>query len=199
MSRSAEQRTRTSTARRDRCASTLIVTHRKNLADVHSSAADKKFAIQVLTHLIGDIHQPLHAADNDDRGGNEINVVFTGVGGGTKKANLHSVWDNDLVERQFRGRSEVADAKALVEKFRAKAEDEGWVKGTPDDWVAESHKIADEVAYGQLPGFACGRDLERGRIRLPAEYFSAGQAVVEVQIAKGGFRLADVLNRVLGE
>ena len=36
-------------------------------------------------------------------------------------------------------------------------------------------------------------------VRLPAEYFTAGQEVVEVQIAKGGVRLADVLNRILGE
>src|SRR5215831_10549592 len=40
----------------------------------HESKAHKQFAIWVLTHLIGDIHQPLHAADHDDRGGNMIQV-----------------------------------------------------------------------------------------------------------------------------
>jgi len=56
------------------CASTQIARHRDLLADPHESKAHKQFAIWVLTHLIGDIHQPLHAADHDDRGGNMIPV-----------------------------------------------------------------------------------------------------------------------------
>jgi hypothetical protein len=54
------------------CASTQIARHRDILADAHESKAHKQFAIWVLTHLIADIHQPLHAADHDDRGGNLI-------------------------------------------------------------------------------------------------------------------------------
>ena len=38
------------------------------LADTHASKKRKQFAVLVLTHLLGDIHQPLHAADNEDRG-----------------------------------------------------------------------------------------------------------------------------------
>jgi hypothetical protein len=56
------------------CASTQITRHQNILADVHESKANKQLAIWVLTHLIGDIHQPLHAADHDDRGGNMIQV-----------------------------------------------------------------------------------------------------------------------------
>src|SRR6476660_2268030 len=37
-------------------------------------------------HFVGDIHQPLHAADNDDRGGNDVHVRFFG-----RRSNLHSV------------------------------------------------------------------------------------------------------------
>jgi len=56
------------------CASTQIARHRDILADAQESKARKQFAIWVLTHLIADIHQPLHAADRDDRGGNAIKV-----------------------------------------------------------------------------------------------------------------------------
>jgi hypothetical protein len=184
-----------------RCASTQIVEHRKDLADVHSSPADKKFAIQVLTHLVGDIHQPLHAADNDDRGGNEINVSLTGVGGGTKKTNLHSVWDTDLVDRQFKSQTETAAAKGLIQKHGATAKTEDWMtKGTVDDWIAEAHKLAVDVTYGKLPGgFACGKDMEKKRIKLTNEYLQAGQDIVEIQIAKAGYRLAGMLNRIFGE
>ena len=29
-------------------------------------------ALRFLIHFVGDLHQPLHCADNDDRGGNEV-------------------------------------------------------------------------------------------------------------------------------
>ena len=74
------------------CASTQIVRHRDILADPHESKARKQFAIWVLTHLIGDIHQPLHAADHDDRGGNAIQVRLPWG----RKANLHGAWDTDF-------------------------------------------------------------------------------------------------------
>ena len=48
------------------CASTQITRHRDVLADPHESNAHKQLAVWVLTHLIGDIHQPLHAADRDE-------------------------------------------------------------------------------------------------------------------------------------
>ena len=39
-------------------------------------------------HFVGDLHQPLHSANNGDRGGNEVHIVFQGNPG-----NLHSLWD----------------------------------------------------------------------------------------------------------
>jgi hypothetical protein len=67
------------------CASTQIARHRDILADAQESKAHKQFAIWVLTHLIADIHQPLHAADRDDRGGNGIKVRLPWG----RDANLH--------------------------------------------------------------------------------------------------------------
>ena len=32
------------------------------------------FALKFLLHLVGDLHQPLHCADNNDRGGNSVKV-----------------------------------------------------------------------------------------------------------------------------
>jgi len=75
------------------CASTQIERHRDILADPHESKARKQFAIWVLTHLIADIHQPLHAADHDDRGGNMIQIRLPWG----RKANLHAAWDTDFV------------------------------------------------------------------------------------------------------
>ena len=35
-------------------------------------------ALRFLLHFVGDLHQPLHAADNHDRGGNEVWIVLNG-------------------------------------------------------------------------------------------------------------------------
>ena len=50
-------------------------------------------ALRFLIHFVGDLHHPLHATDNHDRGGNEVRVVLSG-----KRKNLHAVWDTDVVE-----------------------------------------------------------------------------------------------------
>ncbi len=45
-------------------------------------------ALNFVVHFIGDVHQPLHASDIDDRGGNNVKVIFNG-----RATNLHAVWD----------------------------------------------------------------------------------------------------------
>ena len=35
-------------------------------------------ALKFITHFIGDLHQPLHCADNHDRGGNDVKTKFFG-------------------------------------------------------------------------------------------------------------------------
>ena len=57
----------------------------------------------LLIHFVGDIHQPLHAADNHDRGGNAVRVVLR-----NRRANLHEVWDVDVVRTLGRTPEEVA-------------------------------------------------------------------------------------------
>ena len=42
---------------------------------------------------MGDLHQPLHVADNGDRGGNQRPVTFLG-----HATNLHEVWDGELID-----------------------------------------------------------------------------------------------------
>ncbi|HUC97485.1 MAG TPA: S1/P1 nuclease, partial [Candidatus Polarisedimenticolaceae bacterium] len=54
---------------------------------------ERRIALRFVAHLVGDIHQPLHAGFAEDRGGNSIAVRFNG-----RKENLHSLWDTALVE-----------------------------------------------------------------------------------------------------
>ena len=180
------------------CASTQIVRYDRFLADTHASKKQKQFAVLVLTHLLGDIHQPLHAADNDDRGGNEIKVQLPDG----RKMNLHEAWDTSLVEGRFGGQNEVTVAQGLRQKYAAHAAE--WQTGpvnlvTIQTWVGESDQRAKEVAYGQLPGFACGADMTQTRLALSDAYVQHAVPVVEEQLAKAGYRLAAILNRALGD
>jgi hypothetical protein len=54
---------------------------------------EKCTAVRFMAHLVGDIHQPLHAGFAKDRGGNTVDVRFN-----RRKENLHSLWDTALVE-----------------------------------------------------------------------------------------------------
>jgi transposase-like protein len=46
------------------------------------------------------MHQPLHAADNEERGGNQIKIRPPDG----RTMNLHAAWDTALVERRYRCR-----------------------------------------------------------------------------------------------
>lgn len=180
------------------CASTQLPRHYRRLVDVHETRNRKQFAVVVLTHLMGDIHQPLHAADNDDNGGNQIKVSLPDG----RKMNLHAVWDTSLVERLFGGQNEMTVARRLVQKYAVRATE--WQAGKIDlaklqAWMSEANQLAKTVAYGKLPGFACGTDMEQTRIVLSEDYLRQGGAVVEEQLAKAGYRLASALNRAFGD
>lgn len=60
-------------------------------------AATRDFALRMVTHLVGDMSQPLHLTGRA-RGGNDVWVQFEG-----RKARLHSVWDSQILLGQIRG------------------------------------------------------------------------------------------------
>jgi hypothetical protein len=49
------------------------------LAEPQAPLRARNEALKWVVHLVGDIHQPLHAADNGDRGGNDVRVALAGV------------------------------------------------------------------------------------------------------------------------
>lgn len=179
------------------CASTQILRHYRLLADAHAPKQRKRFAVLVLTHLLADIHQPLHAADNNDRGGNQIKIRLPD----SREMNLHAAWDAAFVERLLGERPEVAVAKRLLRKYTTQAT--VWQAGKLDlakvqAWIGESNHLAKEVAYGKLPGFACGADSAQMPVVLSEDYLQQAEAAVAEQLAKAGYRLASILNRALG-
>jgi hypothetical protein len=81
--------------------------------------AKRADALRFITHFVGDLHQPLHAITNGDRGGNCLPVTYLGEtpqedDKGNFSPNLHSVWDTRTI-RTLMTREHLADARALAE------------------------------------------------------------------------------------
>jgi S1/P1 Nuclease len=70
-----------------------------------TAPAERLLALKFLIHFIGDVHQPLHAADHGDRGGNCIGLASARG----QAANLHGFWDVDVVEALGHSPGHIAD------------------------------------------------------------------------------------------
>jgi hypothetical protein len=101
-------------------------------------------ALKFLLHFVGDLHQPLHSSDDNDRGGNDKRVTAHGF----KAGNLHHFWDTEFVDQLG------ADARSIASDLIgqiSQAQEKDWSHGTLVDWGKESFQIGRNNAYGQLP------------------------------------------------
>ena len=170
---------------RDACVVAQIEHERAVLADRQLAAPVRAEALRFLIHFVGDIHQPLHASNNRDRGGNEVQVLIGG-----RRTNLHAVWDTDVVKPLG------ADAGIVAAGLIAhvSADDTArWKRGSAADWANESWRVAGSEIYAKLPGSGSAA----APIILPGNYAAAVRAIVSAQLEKAGVRLAWVLNAAL--
>ena len=166
------------------------------LGDARAAPRERNEALKWLVHLVGDIHQPLHAADNADHGGNDVQVALAGIR--TRgRVSLHGAWDYELVRLALHSRSRQQpppDIEALALEARHVAARAG--QGSPDGWALESNRLARQVAYA-FPGFAC-HHLPTGIVVLDARYQGRALPVVRERMLLAGARLAALLNATLG-
>jgi hypothetical protein len=157
------------------------------LADTTKPKQDREVALRFLVHLVGDIHQPLHCAErNNDAGGNKVNVLFLNR---TKPVNLHTCWDS-LILIAHKGKTRSASyADALNAKITSKQAAD-WSKGAPVTWANESHALAVNVVYHDVPESKEPAKMEQADVDRYG-------AVIDQQLQRGGVRLAELLNRAL--
>lgn len=170
------------------CATRQIERFRALLADRSAARAERAMALRLLVHIIGDIHQPLHMADNADRGGNNLNVRLYAGG---QRYRLHEVLDT-IVLRDLIGRQR-AKSYADTLRQRYQANSRAWQQGSPQTWAQEAHQLGMSRVYGALPGFACGERVI-ATLTLPDAYVQDAKRYLPEQLAKGGARIAAVLN-----
>jgi hypothetical protein len=160
---------------------------RRGIADTSLSAEARKEALKFLIHFVGDLHQPLHATDNQDRGGNDVHVTLAGAAA-RGSVNLHSVWDTTLISA--RGLGDAAYADLLIADLKAHP-----VEGGPIDfvrWAEQAHEVGVQVTYA-YPGFSpTGPPKEA--IALDDPYLKKAEPTIDRQLTVAGVRLALVLN-----
>ncbi len=192
------------------------------LRDPKQDNGKRANALKFLVHFVGDVHQPLHTEDNNDRGGNCVPVDFlqhatseTDVVSGSYTPNLHGVWDTEIVEHiggiTSRTQESVEDLAAKVSRDRAsvirQARDEqvDFVK-----WALEAHGVAQKDPYAKLPKKIAvaqeadpvtlcsdrntSENIARKHESIKKSYLDAVDGDVELQLARAGGRLAAVLN-----
>jgi hypothetical protein len=136
-------------------------------------------ALLFLIHIVGDLHQPLHAGYGHDRGGNDtrVNVI------GTADRNLHWVWDVFMVGHGGESWSEMA---ARLGASIPPVAEERWRDDDPMTWAAESYEIVEMQVYRDIEdeGYA-GQD-----------YYVRNRHAAERHLQMAGVRLAARLNRI---
>jgi hypothetical protein len=161
-------------------------------AELHDKAApqaERILALKYLLHLVGDLHQPLHSADNHDSGGNCQSVHTTD--GATKK--LHAFWDDDTVSGIDPDPSKAA---AILEADITPGEIASWSAGAPSDWAMEAKAVAIATAYTTALKKPCSKRSPVS-VTLDAKYESDAVQAAKLQLGRAGVRLAKVLNGAL--
>jgi hypothetical protein len=155
------------------------------LANPATDPRERVMALKFLLHFVGDLHQPLHAADDHDQGGNKKGVSTNGIAPG----NLHHYWDTEFIRLMSPDANQVAATLTVNITPAQRAE---WATGRPADWAKQSYELARDHAYGLLPP-----PNPSGNFLLTDAYVEQAKHDVALQLSRAGVRLAVVLNSAL--
>lgn len=176
----------------------VIFAIRQSLDTLHDPSAldfGRAFALRVLMHAVGDIHQPLHTVSRytprhpqGDRGGNDFPVVSGVVGG--RDDTLHILWDRGLGLFDALATRDDSPAGAAVRRLAAELSRDvargdlpAVAERNPQIWADEGLRLAEDYVY---PG------IEEGEAPS-AEYLQRAEPVVRRQLLLAAYRLADLL------
>ncbi|RYP77855.1 hypothetical protein DL771_000952 [Monosporascus sp. 5C6A] len=185
----------------DGCVVSSIQNYTSQLLDTKLWSWRRNQAAKFVIHFVGDIHQPLHT-ENVERGGNGIHVRFD-----SSELNLHHVWDSSIAEKMLGGIHRkpyeaayrwAADLTDEIRSGKYANSTEAWIDGVDlDDPIATSMKWANESN-----AFVCTNVLPEGPEaivgqELAGEYYEKAAPVIEVQVARAGYRLATWLDLIV--
>jgi len=176
--------------RGDQCLVGAIRQQQRVLADRTQPLQQRRDALALLVHLVGDAHQPLHAGGRADKGGNRYQVSLrtdlpqppfarNRQTDGVIGTNLHAVWDYYLLATPRLPARVYADRLATAP----------WPPKTgasqdPVQWVVESCRLARGV-------YPATHAMDRA-------YLDQQRPLAELRIRQAAYRLATLLDATLG-
>ena len=137
----------------------------------------KQMYLRLLIHIAGDIHQPLHVGQFEDLGGNRIRLQWFG-----ESTNLHSLWDEKLIEFQKLSYTEYT---AWI-NHTSKEQRKQWQEQPINEWFFESYQLAGKI-YSSVT---------QPEPKLSFRYNFDHIEMLNSQLLKGGIRLAGLLNSI---
>ena len=172
------------------CVSKQIARAQRMVADRQLPSRDRLMALAFLVHFVGDLHQPLHGAEyRGDQGGNKVKTSY----GFIPRTNLHSVWDGLLADRAISspppGPNGILSQIAPVDRVAL-------AKGSLEDWSRESWEMAKTKVYGSVIPDPCGSAMPE-KVTIDQAKIQELIPVLRLQVAKGGIRLARLLDEAL--
>lgn len=159
----------------------------KTLKDPNASLADKQIALKFAIHIIADLHQPLHAGDGTDRGGNDVKVEFF-----WRSSNLHRVWDSGLIDRKQLSFTEWSNW--LLPKISDQQLAE-WSITDPKIYIAESVDIRNTI----YPETIYPEHGNKETPKLNWDYLYQHSPTINLRLQQAGVRIAAYLNEVFSD
>jgi len=151
------------------CATEAIKHYAAELVKPQATGEQRWRSFAWLCHLVGDLHQPMHAGFADDRGGNDVEVVYDDW-----HMNLHHFWDSALINQQAGSWQYLV---GQLSEFPPAQAGSDWSPLMVNDWTNRSHKLASEDAYpatGKIDEVFAQQSWEliREQIRLAASHLA---------------------------
>ena len=180
------------------CVVGAIETQRAILADRSQPLEARREALKYIVHFVGDSHQPMHAGNRTDSGGNRFQVSLRTpmqpeeyarkyYVDGVMGTNLHSIWDYYVLGSRglkLGAYSDRLDALPWPAYPAPSAYDV-----MPLAWAKESCRLID--ARGLYP--------PEDNHAMDHAYLDAMRPLAEQRVRQAAWRLAQLLNQTIGQ
>ncbi len=158
------------------CATEAIKRFAAELANYQAAKEQRWQALAWLCHLVGDLHQPLHAGYADDRGGNNFDIIFR-----NKPMSLHSFWDIEMINQHAGSWQNLVGQLKSCPLVQAGSD---WSAERVNNWTNESHQLAKTMVYPAT-------------INIDETYEQQSWELVQKRISLAATRLALIINTKL--
>lgn len=180
------------------CAVVALENQIRILGDRSQPLAARRDALKFVVHLVGDLHQPLHAGNRPDAGGNRFQISLrTAIQpedyarkryvDGVMGTNLHSIWDYYILASRRLDLAQYTAALAPEDTSPA-ITTQARSLTTPLQWAEESCRLIDARSI-YPPG---------NKHKMTSHYLDAMRPLAERRVEIAAVRLADILNRTIG-